>query len=140
MDKYFEANAVLSMFAKNYMELKKELPIRPSEMGVLNIITNTQGPHTPAMLAELLGVSKPMITAHITVLKGNGYVEKEMSSSDKRAYYVLPTKKAIALVERAKKDMDKSIERFITAMGREEFNTFLRLASVANKIMEKQGE
>lgn len=140
MDKYFEANAVLSMFAKNYMELKKELPIRPSEMGVLNIITKTQGPHTPAMLAELLGVSKPMITAHITVLKGKGYVEKEASSSDKRAYYVLPTEKAIALVESAKKDMDENIERFITAMGRDEFDAFLRLADDANKIMEKQGE
>ena len=47
MDKYFTANAVLSIFAKSYMELKKDLPIRPSEMGVLNIITQIPGPHTP---------------------------------------------------------------------------------------------
>ena len=33
MDKYFAANAVLSIFGKSYAELKKDLPIRPSEMG-----------------------------------------------------------------------------------------------------------
>ena len=54
MDKYLKANAVLSIFSKNYMELKRGLPIRPSEMGVLNIITETEGPHTPVMLAEML--------------------------------------------------------------------------------------
>lgn len=68
MDKYFKANAVLSIFSKYYMDLKKGLPIRPSEMGVLNIITETPGPHTPLLLAELLGMSKPMITAHLTDL------------------------------------------------------------------------
>ena len=64
MDKYFFANAVLSVFSKNYMDLKKGLPVRPSEMGVLNIISETAGPHTPVMLAEMLKVSKPMITAN----------------------------------------------------------------------------
>lgn len=53
-------------FLKELYGIEKELPIRPSEMGVLNIITEIEGPHTPIMLAELLGVSKPMITAHTT--------------------------------------------------------------------------
>lgn len=69
MDKYTEANAILSKFCKGYMELKKNLPIRPSEMGVLNIIVRREGSFTPNMLAELLEVSKPMITAHISVLE-----------------------------------------------------------------------
>ena len=38
MDQYFNANAVFSLFSKKYMDLKKGLPNRPSEMGVLNII------------------------------------------------------------------------------------------------------
>ena len=67
MNSYFVANAVLSIFSKSYMELKSGLPVRPSEMGVLNIISETEGPHTPVMLAEMLRVSKPMITAHIAV-------------------------------------------------------------------------
>lgn len=76
MDQYFNAYAVLSIFCKNYMELKKGLPIRPSEMGVLNIITGKEGPHTPVILADLLGASKQMITAHITSLERKGYITK----------------------------------------------------------------
>ena len=105
MDKYFVANAVLSIFGKSYAELKKDLPVRPSEMGVLNIITETPGPHTPMMLATALKVSKPMITAHRTSLMNKGYITKQPSLEDKRAYYILPTEKARALVRDAKKDL-----------------------------------
>lgn len=138
MNQYFAINAVLSMFSKNYMELKKGLPIRPSEMGVLNIITETPGPHTPVMLAELLGVSKPMITAHLTSLKNKGYITKQPSQEDKRVYYILPTEKGLELVDSAKLDMNHQIERLRDGMGQEKFDTFIMLAQEANKIMEKK--
>lgn len=140
MNKFLTANAVLSIFSKNYMELKKGLPIRPSEMGVLNIITEVPGPHTPVMLAELLGVSKPMITAHLTSLTNKGYVTKQPSSEDKRVYYILPTEKAKALVESAKIDLNKQLEHLVNTMGQEEFDTLVMLAEKANKIMEANAE
>lgn len=140
MDRYFNANAVLSVFSKKYMELKRGLPIRPSEMGVLNIITGTEGPHTPVMLAELLGVSKPMITAHITSLEKKGYVIKEPSAQDKRAYYILPTEKAADLVESAKNDLNSQLERLINGMGQEDFDTLVRLAGIANSILDNKGD
>ena len=136
MNKYFSANAVLSMFSKYYMELKKNLPIRPSEMGVLNIIAETPGPHTPVLLAGLLGVSKPMITAHLTDLAQKGYIEKKQSPEDKRVFYVLPTEKALALVENAKTDLNQHLERLIQEMGQDEFDNLVRLAGKANKILE----
>ena len=121
MDQYFKANAVLSIFSKNYMELKKGLPIRPSEMGVLNIIAGVEGPHTPVMLAEMLGVSKPMITAHITSLENKGYITKEPSQQDKRAYYILLTEKGEALVESTRTDLNGHLDRLINGMGQAEF-------------------
>lgn len=136
MDRYFNANAVLSIFSKNYMELKRGLPIRPSEMGVLNIITGTEGPHTPVMLAELLGVSKPMITAHITSLEGKGYITKEPSTEDKRAYYIRPTEKARELVECARIDLNGKLELLIKGIGPDGFDTLVALAEKANSIME----
>lgn len=136
MDRYFEANAALSLFCKNYMELKKGLPVRPSEMGVLNIIVQTPGPHTSVMLAELLGVSKPMITAHLASLADKGYITKEQSASDKRAYYVLPSEKAVALVESTKREMNNHLTSLVADMGQEEFERFVELAKCANKILE----
>ena len=137
MDKYFFANAVLSVFCKNYMDLKKGLPIRPSEMGVLNIISETEGPHTPVMLAEMLKVSKPMITAHITSLEKNGYITKSPSPQDKRAYYILPTEKAQALVQKAKADLTHKLDWLIDGLGQDDFNALVAIAEKANKIIER---
>lgn len=136
MDKYFEANAALSLFCKNYMELKKGLPIRPSEMGVLNIITGRPGPHTPVMVAQLLGVSKPMITALLTSLAEKDYITKEPSKDDKRAYYIIPTEKALALVESAKQEMDGHFSQMVDVMGQDNFESLVRLAQMANNVME----
>ena len=136
MDTYFVANAVLSIFSKSYMELKSGLPVRPSEMGVLNIISETEGPHTPVMLAEMLRVSKPMITAHITSLENKGYIIKSPSEADKRAYYVLPTEKAKALVEKAKADLNGKLGILEKGLGRDNFKTLVDLAEKANEIMK----
>lgn len=140
MDRYFMINAVLSKFSKNYMELKKGIPIRPSEMGVLNIIAGTKGQHTPVMLAEKLGVSKPMITAHITSLESKGYITKDPSAPDKRAYYIRPTDKALELVESAKTDLNRQLDRLVNSMGQEQFDNFIRLAETANLVLEEKGE
>ena len=136
MDRFIKANAELSKFSRNYIELKKGLPIRPSEMGVLNIITQTPGPHTSVKLADLLGVSKPMITAHLTSLAGKGYITKEQSPDDKRTYYVIPTEKALTLVESAKQDMEKQFKKLIDAMGQAAFDQLVDLAQEANQIIE----
>ncbi|MDE6245010.1 MAG: MarR family transcriptional regulator [Treponemataceae bacterium] len=119
------------------MDLKKGLPIRPSEMGVLNIISETKGPHTPVMLAEMLKVSKPMITAHITSLENKGYIIKSPSPQDKRAYYILPTEKAQALVKKAKADLTHKLDWLINGLGQDDFNALVAIAEKANKIIER---
>lgn len=138
MDKYLMANAVFSKFSTNYMELKKGLPVRPSEMGVLNIIIWTPGPHTSVMLARMLGVSKPMVTAHLTSLAEKGYIIKERSAEDKRAYNIIPTKKAIALAESTRQEMEGHFLRLMDAMGKEEFDTLVHLLQKANEVLKKE--
>ena len=140
MTDFFKANAVLSVFGKNYMELKKGLPIRPSEMGVLNIITETSGYHTPLQLAESLGVSKPMITAHLTTLSRKGYIIKQQSSDDKRVFYILPTEKARSLVKCAKDDLYQHLDKLVDGLGEERFELLVKLAEEANSILEAKGE
>lgn len=135
MDKYSDANAVLSKFCSGYMKLKKELPVRPSEMGVLNIIVQRDGLFTPVMIAELLDVSKPMVTAHITALVKKGYVRKEYSKEDKRSFYVTPTDKARELVNTTAKTMSKYLHYLESSLGEEAFEKLLDILSDANKVL-----
>ena len=81
-----------------------------------------------------------MITAHITSLESKGYITKEPSMQDKRAYYIRPTNKAPELVECAKADLDHQLDRLICSMGQEAFDTFVSLADIANRILENKGE
>ncbi len=138
MDQYFSANAALSKFSRNYMELKKNLPIRPSEMGVLNILAATPEPHTPMMLAELLGVSRPMVAAYLSSLSEKGYIKKERSADDGRAYYVLLTTKALELVELARADTRRHLDALIAAMGQAEFDQLVQLIRRANQVLEAE--
>lgn len=141
MERYFNANAIFSIFSKKYMELKKDLPIRPSEMGVLNIITKKDGLFTPIMIAELLEVSKPMITNHITVLENKGYIIREYSKEDKRSFYVIPTEKAKELVKVTEKKMSKYLKQIENSLGKENFEKLLQMLTDTNKILKNiEGE
>ena len=138
MDKYFNANAIFSIFSRDYMELKKDLPIRPSEMGVLNIITKRKEKFTPVMVADLLGVSKPMIANHISVLEKNDYVYKEFSLDDKRSFYILPTDKAKKLVEDEEKKLNRYLKKIEKHLGKDNFDLLVSLVNEANQVLEKK--
>lgn len=135
MDKYIKENVILSKFCKGYMELKKDLPIRPSEMAVLNIIVQREGNFTPLMIAELLEVSKPMITAHITALEKKEYIEKEYSKEDKRSFYVIPTEKAKKLVEKATQKTKKHLQCIESELGNDTYEKLLAILNDTNKIL-----
>lgn len=137
MTKYQTANIVFSKFGRDYADLKKNLPIRPSEMGVLNIITQRDGLFTPLMIAELLGVSKPMVAAHISVLEEKGYIYKESSGVDKRSFYVRPTDKAKELVDEAEKNLNEHLKRLEKELGEDRFALLIDLLGEAQAVIEK---
>lgn len=140
MDRYINANMVFSKFARNYMELKKELPIRPSEMAVLNIITQRDGKYTPFMIADLLGVSKPMIAAHLRVLLKKEYIYKELSKDDKRSYFVLPTDKANKLTDTFNLKQNRYLLNIETELGKSDFEKIVYLLNKTLPMLEKMKE
>lgn len=140
MDKYFNANAIFSKFGRDYANLKKELPIRPSEMAVLNIISRDNEKYTPVMIAELLGVSKPMVASLISVLEAKEYIEKEESLIDKRSFYIIPTNKGTMLVNTEKEKLCKELQNIEKKIGTEKFNLLISLTEEVGKILESREE
>lgn len=140
MDKYFNANAIFSKFGRDYANLKKDLPIRPSEMAVLNIISRDNEKYTPVMIAELLGVSKPMVATLISVLEEKSYIKKEESQIDKRSFYILPTKKATLLVNNEKKRLYKELQNIEEKIGTEKFDLLISLTEEVAQYLESKEE
>lgn len=137
MNRYMNANVVFSKFSRDYMGLKMDLPIRPSEMGVLNIISRHDGDFTPLMLAEMIGVSKPMITAHIHALIKKGYIRKETSGADKRSFFVRPTEKGKALADKFEAKQTEYLKTIEAKLGKENFDDLIRLIGEVQAILEK---
>ncbi|MBQ9133362.1 MAG: MarR family transcriptional regulator [Clostridia bacterium] len=136
MDTYMNANIVFSKFSRDYMALKKDLPIRPSEMGVLNIITRREGDFTPLMIAELLGVSKPMIAAHLQVLLKKGYIYKEAYHGDKRSFYVRPTEKAKALADEFEAKQTEYLKAIEARLGEAGFIQLTHLLGETQNVLD----
>ena len=136
MEKYLRANIVFSKFSRDYMALKKDLPIRPSEMGVLNIITKRDGLFTPVMIAELLEVTKPMVANHISVLEEKGYITKEYSENDKRSFYVIPTDKAKILVAETEAKLNKKLINLEKKLGSKRFDELISTLEEAKSYLE----
>lgn len=127
MDKYMKANIVFSKFARDYTWLKKYLPIRQSEMAVINIITQRKERHTPLMIAELLGVSKPMVAALISSLEEKGYLTKETSDTDGRSFYLIPTEKAAELADDFNARQTEYLKNIESRIGEVNFDELIRL-------------
>ncbi|GKU24659.1 MarR family winged helix-turn-helix transcriptional regulator [Clostridium folliculivorans] len=141
MDKdiIISADAV-SMFCRLQMNVKRDIPIRPSEMGVL-IFTKTQEEQvTPLMISNFFRITKPSVTAMVNTLITKGYLIKTKSLTDGRSYTISASDKGIELVEETYNEYFKTMELLKQRLGSEDFSRFIELIQKANKILGEEKE
>lgn len=109
-------------------------------MGVLNIITRREGNFTPMTLAEMIGVSKPMIAAHLRTLLKKGYVRKEAAPGDKRSFYVRPTEKGEALADEFEARQTAYLKTMETKLGEKRFAELVRLLGETQTVLDEMKE
>lgn len=127
---------VIGMFCRLNMKLKRDLPIRASEMGVLIYTSKQETEVTPLMISQFFKISKPSVTSMINTLLRISYLEKLSSLVDKRSYSLKITNKGRNLVESTFNEYHKSIELMINGMGESDYMELIRLLSKANQILE----
>lgn len=137
MDKYSKANRIFSRFSKNYIDLKKSLQLSPREMEVLNIVTTRKGLYTPAMIADILNLSKSMVAAVVSSLWEKEYVYKDFSLKDKRSFYVMPTQKAKVFMHQEERRRNSYLEELERRLGKENFTSLVRLMEEAGTIAKQ---
>lgn len=135
MDKIMKASEQIALFCRLNLNSKKGLPIRSSEMGMLIYLVKTDEEKTPNAAAQFFNVTKSMATNMTTSLLTNGYIEKKQSETDKRSFRLIPTEKAIRLVERAYDEYFKTMTLLESKMGKEQFKELITMLKTANKIL-----
>jgi DNA-binding MarR family transcriptional regulator len=127
----------IGMFCRLHLNTRRNIPIRPSEMGVLIYTQKQSIPVTPLMISQSFKIAKPSVTAMVNALIKNDYLLKEPSTIDKRSYTLKTTEKGNKLLDVTFVEYIKSMELLKEKMGDSKFNQFIELMQVANSILEK---
>ncbi len=127
----------IGMFCRLHMNSKRDLPIRPSEMGVLIYTQKQSESVTPLMISQFFNIAKPSVSAMVKALTKNGYLTQLPSETDRRSYTINITEKGNLLVETTFIEYFKSVEVLKEKMGATKFNQFIELIQAANKILEE---
>ncbi|MBE6459711.1 MAG: hypothetical protein E7009_01870 [Alphaproteobacteria bacterium] len=107
----------MDLFCRAYMRACPTVPIRHSQMLVLEILCTTPGPHTPMMLADL------------------GYVSRVVSPDDGRSVIILPTKRGRKLYSEYITANQRFLSDLSQKMGIKKFESLIKLISLANKYL-----
>lgn len=135
MDDVIRASELISLFCRLNTNTKRELPIRSSEMRMLIYLVKTDEEKTPIGVARFFRFTKSMATNMVTSLSSNGYIERKRSEADKRSFLLIPTDKAIQLVENTYDEYFKMMSVLEKKMGKEKFHNLLALLETANIIL-----
>ncbi len=128
---------VVALFCRLQMNIKRDIPIRPSEMGALIYIQQHREPTTPLMISDFFQITKPSVTAIINALLKKGYLIKTPSPKDGRSYRVSISSKGYELVKSTKDEYFKAIELLEEKMGPENYGIFIQSLQQANKILSE---
>ncbi|MCX8074955.1 MAG: MarR family winged helix-turn-helix transcriptional regulator [Clostridia bacterium] len=127
----------ISLFCRLNINIKKDLPIRSSEMGLLIFIVKSEFDITPIIASEFFKVSKPMITSMISSLIKNKYIYKVLSDIDKRSYILKPNESAIKLVKNTYDEYFKVMQLLNKELGQEKYNNLICILEESNNILAK---
>lgn len=135
MDKWIKSSEQISLFCRLNINTKRKLPIRSSEMGTLIYLVKTEDEKTPNAVAQFFKVTKAMATNMVTSLLAKGYIEKKQSETDRRSYFLIPTDKAVRLVEDTYMEYYKMMTVLEARMGEKRFDALISLIQTANEIL-----
>ena len=133
-----EAAETVSLFCRLNQRVKKELPIRSSEMGLLILLVTSEEPLSSVEAAQFFQVSKPVITAMVKSLTAKGYLGKEPRAHDRRSFLLVPEPKAVELVHTTCSEYLYTMTLLQEHMGREAFGEMIRLLAQANAVIQKE--
>ncbi|WNS43976.1 MarR family transcriptional regulator [Paenibacillus sp. MMS20-IR301] len=126
---------IVGLFCRQQMQVKKGIPVRSSEMGVLIYIEKQEEPVTPLLVSSFFRISKPSVTVMINSLVRQQYLQKAASPTDGRSYTVSLTAAGRELVESTAAEYFRSMEQLEEQMGSADFGRFIDLMQQATEIL-----
>lgn len=132
---YIQSAEEIGLFCRLNSNIKKDIPIRSSEMGVLIYIYKNGEMTTPQMISQFLKIKKPSVTSQLNVLIKNEFLIKIPSQVDGRSYSLKVTDSGRNLVETTFGEYLKFVKLLHDEMGEDNYHQFINLIHQANQIL-----
>lgn len=87
-------------------------------------------------IADALGVARPAATRMLNTLEEKGYVQKEITKTDRRVVYLSLTEKGEELLRRAEQVVNYIVEQVEQQFGEQDANEIVRLTNQLAKFYE----
>lgn len=87
-------------------------------------------------ISSLFDVSRSAVSQFTSSLEDRGYIQREISSKDKRKTYFTLKPKSIVIMQEINKNISKNFFDLKKQMGEDNFNQLIKLASMAIGILE----
>lgn len=128
----------IAMFCRLHMHIKKGIPIRSSEMGVLIYVQKQNEAVTPLMISNFFQITKPSVTTMLNELIRKKYLVKVPSATDGRSYTVSITERGQELVISTHDEYFKVMAILEGKMGYKDFESLIQLIQTANTILSEE--
>ncbi|MDL2220360.1 MarR family winged helix-turn-helix transcriptional regulator [Eubacteriales bacterium OttesenSCG-928-N14] len=135
MDSLLKGADTVSLFCRININMRGDLPVRSSEMGLLIYISQCEAPPSSVDAAAFFKVSKPMVARMVQSLEKKGYLERGASPNAQRRFTLLLTKKAEELVEETTGEYLKNMSAMRDGLGERDFETLIALLDSANQLL-----
>lgn len=124
----------ISYFCRNFMNRDIDIPIRPSDMGLLILLS--EGEFVTSLEAsKFFEFSKPMVAGIVKRLLNKSYIFKTADMQDRRLQYLHLTSKGKKLVLESKTKYIAYVEKLKSGMGSMRFSEFMKQIELANEVI-----
>lgn len=131
---------VVALFSRMNMKVRRELPVRASEMGLLIFIVKSESPPGYPEMIQFLRVSKPMIARMLTGLQDKGYILRNQNRTDLRKTDIIATDRGRALVEETYSEYYRTMTLLRDRLGDGDFERLIDLMDRSNRILMEESE
>lgn len=121
---------------------RKDDVLKPTEIMVLmqvcsNVKSDNEG-IIPTEICEELGLSKSSLTALLNSLEDKGFIERELSSEDRRKIIVRATSKAKDFHNQFHKGLNNRFNGISEYLGEEEANKLIELLEKTHRFLKSR--
>nr|2A61_A Chain A, transcriptional regulator Tm0710 [Thermotoga maritima]2A61_B Chain B, transcriptional regulator Tm0710 [Thermotoga maritima]2A61_C Chain C, transcriptional regulator Tm0710 [Thermotoga maritima]2A61_D Chain D, transcriptional regulator Tm0710 [Thermotoga maritima] len=114
----------------------RDFGITPAQFDILQKIY-FEGPKRPGELSVLLGVAKSTVTGLVKRLEADGYLTRTPDPADRRAYFLVITRKGEEVIEKVIERRENFIEKITSDLGKEKSSKILDYLKELKGVMER---